>query len=60
MEDLAENLNHAIALLSSPSAVFFMGAPGMARYAKCNQPGRDGHAGDLGVKVRYTPGKGKC
>jgi hypothetical protein len=39
---------------------FFIGAPGMARCAKRNQLGCGGHAGDLEVKVLYTPGKGKC
>ncbi|MGO4801574.1 hypothetical protein ACEN2T_20035, partial [Pseudomonas sp. W22_MBD1_FP4] len=37
-----------------------IGAPGMARCAKRNQLGCGGHAGDLEVKVLYTPGKGKC
>jgi len=27
---------------------------------KRNQLGYGGHAGDLEVKVLYTPGKGKC
>jgi hypothetical protein len=57
---MAEKLNHAIASLSPPSAGFFVEAPGMARCAKRNQLGRGGHAGDLEVKVLYTPGKGKC
>ena len=39
---------------------FFIGAPGMARCAKRNQLGCGGLAGDLEVKVLYTPGKGKC
>ena len=47
--------------MKSPAkAGFFFGAPGMARCAKRNQLGCGGHAGDLEVKVLYTPGKGKC
>ncbi len=38
----------------------FSCAPGMARCAKRNQLGCGGLAGDLEVKVLYTPGKGKC
>lgn len=37
-----------------------MRAPGMARCAQAQPAWLCGLAGDLEVKVLYTPGKGKC
>ena len=39
---------------------FFMVRQAWRVARKRNQLGCGGHAGDLEVKVLYTPGKGKC
>jgi hypothetical protein len=44
----------------APQGAIFMVRQAWRVARKRNQFGCGGHAGDLEVKVLYTPGKGKC